>query len=92
MYFSSSELFDLSDPEAQAIAEIPHGFEVGSMVEVPMAQGLPRYGVIKWIGTLPTVKDKLLVAGLELVKTEVLCFSPLNPTNNFYSPVFILHF
>lgn len=65
----------MSDLEAQAIAEIPHGFEVGSMVEVPMAQGLPRYGVIQWIGTLPTVKDKLLVAGLELVKTEVLCLA-----------------
>lgn len=62
----------MSDLEAQAIAEIPHGFEVGSMVEVPMAQGLPRYGVIKWIGTLPTLKDKL-VAGLELVKDTILC-------------------
>lgn len=62
----------MSDLEAQAIAEIPHGFEVGSMVEVPMAQGLPRYGVIKWIGTLPTLKDKL-VAGLELVKDKILC-------------------
>lgn len=72
MYFSSSELFNLSDPEAQVIAEIPHGFEVGSMVEVPMAQGLPRFGVIKWIGTLPTLKDKL-VAGLELVKDTILC-------------------
>lgn len=66
------KLFNLSDLEAQAIAEIPHGFEVGSMVEVPMAQGLPRYGVIKWIGTLPTLKDKL-VAGLELVKDTILC-------------------
>lgn len=72
MYFSSSELFNLSDPEAQVIAEIPHGFEVGLMVEVPMAQGLPRFGVIKWIGTLPTLKDKL-VAGLELVKDTILC-------------------
>lgn len=77
MYFSGSGLFNLSDLEAQAIAEIPHGFEVGSLVEVPMAQGLPRYGVIKWIGTLPTLKDKL-VAGLELVKDTILCFSPLN--------------
>ena len=62
----------MSDLEAQAIAEIPHGFEVGSMVEVPMAQGHPRFGVIKWIGTLPTLKDKL-VAGLELVKDTILC-------------------
>lgn len=71
MYFSSSGLFNLSDLEAQAIAEIPHDFEVGLMVEVPMAQGHPRYGVIKWIGTLPTLKDKL-VAGLELVKDTIL--------------------
>ena len=43
------------------------GLEVGSMVEVPMAEGLPRYGVIRWIGQLPQLKDKL-VAGLELVR------------------------
>ena len=72
MYLSSCGLFNLSDLEVQAIAEIPHGFEVGSMVEVPMAHGLPRYGVIKWIGSLPTLKDKL-VAGLELVKHTILC-------------------
>lgn len=47
--------------------DIPHDLEVGSMVEVPMAEGLPRYGVIRWIGMLPQVKDKL-VAGLELVR------------------------
>ena len=40
------------------------------MVEVPMAQGLPRYGVIRWIGLLPELKDKL-VAGLELVRRIV---------------------
>ena len=47
-----------------------HGLEVGSMVEVPMAAGLPRYGVIRWIGKLPEVKDKL-VAGLELVRERI---------------------
>jgi len=47
--------------------DISHGLELGSMVEVPMAEGLPRYGVIRWIGKLPQVKDKL-VAGLELVR------------------------
>ena len=47
--------------------DIPHGFEVGSMVEVPMTDRLPRYGVIRWIGMLPQLKDKL-VAGLELVR------------------------
>lgn len=51
--------------------DIPHGLEVGSMVEVPMAEGLPRYGVIRWVGNLPQVKDKL-VAGLELVRIEII--------------------
>ena len=54
----------------QMAVDIPHGLEVGSMVEVPMAEGLPRYGVIRWIGNLPQVKDKL-VAGLELVRIEI---------------------
>ena len=43
-----------------------YGLEVGSMVEVPMADGVPRYGVIRWMGSMPQVKEKL-VAGLELV-------------------------
>ena len=43
-----------------------YGLEVGSMVEVPKADGVPRYGVIRWIGNIPQVKEKL-VAGLELV-------------------------
>ena len=43
-----------------------YGLEVGSKVEVPMANGVPRYGVIRWIGNIPQVKEKL-VAGLELV-------------------------
>ena len=37
-----------------------YGLEVGSMVEVP------RYGVIRWMGNMPQVKEKV-VAGLELV-------------------------
>ena len=36
------------------------------MIEVPMADGVPRYGVIRWMGSMPQVKEKL-VAGLELV-------------------------
>ena len=82
MYLSSSGLFNFSDLEARAAVEIPHGFEVGLIVEVPVAQGLPRYGVIKWIGILPDITDKL-VAGLELVKTAVLC---LAFSNHYYSP------
>ena len=43
-----------------------------------MAEGLPRYGVIKWIGSLPSLKGKLVV-GLELVRTvsDVLFFSQM---------------
>ena len=36
------------------------------MVEVPRMKGVPRYGVIRWMGNIPQVKEKL-VAGLELV-------------------------
>ena len=42
------------------------GMEVGSMIQVPMADGVPRYGVIRWVGNMPQVEKKL-VAGLELV-------------------------
>ena len=60
-------IFHPGAEDTQMAVDIPHGLEVGSMVEVPMAEGLPRYGVIRWIGMLPQVKDKL-VAGLELVR------------------------
>ena len=43
-----------------------YSLEVGSKVEVPMADGVPRYGVIRWMGNMPQVKEKV-VAGLELV-------------------------
>ena len=43
-----------------------YGLEVGSKVEVPMAVGVPRYGVIRWMGNMPLVRKKVLV-GLELV-------------------------
>ena len=43
-----------------------YGLEVGSMVEVPRMKGVPRYGVIRWMGNIPQVKGRL-VAGLELV-------------------------
>ena len=43
-----------------------YGLEVGSVVEVPMADGVPRHGVIRWMGNIPQVKGEP-VAGLELV-------------------------
>ncbi|PFX21246.1 Ubiquitin carboxyl-terminal hydrolase CYLD [Stylophora pistillata] len=48
------------------------GLEVGSMVEVPVADGAARCGVIRWIGIIPQVKGKL-VAGLELEEEESAC-------------------
>ena len=47
--------------------EVPHGFQLGTMVEVPVPGGQPTFGVIRWIGNIPEVKDKLF-AGLELVR------------------------
>ena len=43
-----------------------YDLEVGSMVEVTRMEGVPRYGVIRWMGNIPQVKGRL-VAGLELV-------------------------
>ena len=47
--------------------EVPRGFELDTMVEVPVPGGQPTFGVIRWIGNIPQVKDKLIV-GLELVR------------------------
>ncbi|XP_066019125.1 probable serine/threonine-protein kinase drkD isoform X3 [Pocillopora verrucosa] len=49
-----------------------YGMEVGSMVEIPMADGVTKYGVIRWMGNIPQVKEKV-VAGLELEVKESAC-------------------
>ena len=73
-----------SGAEGQTAVDVLHDFKVGSMVEVPMAEGLPRYGVIRWIGQLPQVRDKL-VAGLELVRRIVSkCLSHI-PVGDIYT-------
>ena len=69
-------LNNLSDLEIQAEVDNPEGFDVGSVVEIPMGQDSQRYGVIRWTGTLPSLRDKV-VAGVELVKTAVSCLAPL---------------
>ena len=67
--------------EGQTNVDNPHGFEVGSLVECPMADGPPRHGIIRWIGYLPQVKDKL-VAGVELVGICVTCVFLYSNLNN----------
>ena len=53
-----------------------HNFEVGSMVEVPVAgAGYTRYGVIRWIGNVLSINK--LVAGLELVRKLIEYFLSL---------------
>ena len=49
------------------------GLEVGSMVEVPMTNNRSQHGVIRWIGKLPELKNRL-VAGLELVRQLLVVF------------------
>ena len=60
-----------SGVEDQKTIEVPYGFELGTMVEVPVPGGQPTFGVIRWIGYLPQVKDKL-IAGLELVRNRII--------------------
>ncbi|XP_015748240.1 PREDICTED: ubiquitin carboxyl-terminal hydrolase CYLD-like isoform X3 [Acropora digitifera] len=59
--------------EDQKTVEVPRGFELGTMVEVPThTPGQPTFGVIRWIGYLPQMKDKLIV-GLELEQEISAC-------------------
>ena len=60
----NSKIFPVGDNSTMSV-ENRYGLEVGSMVEVPVG-GVPRYGVIRWMGNIPQVKGRL-VAGLELV-------------------------
>ena len=62
-----------------------YGLEVGSMVEVPVG-GVPRYGVIRWMGNIPQVKGRL-VAGLELV-SEI--YQTVNDTFDFFSSLLLI--
>ena len=59
-----------SGVEGQTNIEVPPGFELGTMVEVAVHGGHPTFGVIRWIGNIPQVKDKLIV-GLELVRKDI---------------------
>ncbi|XP_067052965.1 myosin heavy chain, striated muscle-like isoform X2 [Acropora muricata] len=64
---------EASGVEDQKNIEVPHGFELGTMVEVPVPRGRPTFGVIRWIGNIPQIKDKLIV-GLELEQETSACF------------------
>ena len=56
----------------QATIEAHCDFELGTLVEVPsMRGGNSTFGVIRWIGNIPQVKDKLIV-GLELVRKGII--------------------
>jgi hypothetical protein len=58
----NSDYFEAPDsPEPQK----PHDLGVGSVVEVLC--GVPRYGVIRWIGIVPEDKKPRKVAGIEMV-------------------------
>ena len=63
-----------------------YDLEVGSMVEVTRMEGVPRYGVIRWMGNIPQVKGRL-VAGLELV-SEI--YQTVNDTFDFFSSLLLI--
>ncbi|XP_044175285.1 ubiquitin carboxyl-terminal hydrolase CYLD-like [Acropora millepora] len=58
--------------EDQKNFEVPSGFELGTVVEIPGPEGQPTFGVIRWIGHLPQIKDKIIV-GLELEQKTSAC-------------------
>lgn len=59
-----------SGVEVQKNFEVPSGFELGTVVEIPGPEGQSTFGVIRWIGHLPQIKDKIIV-GLELVRKDI---------------------
>ncbi|XP_022809129.1 probable serine/threonine-protein kinase DDB_G0271682 isoform X1 [Stylophora pistillata] len=61
-----------------------YGLEVGSMVEVPKANVVLRYGVVRWIGSFPQVKEKV-VAGLELEEEESACLDGTFQTKRYFT-------
>ncbi|KAJ8866119.1 hypothetical protein PR048_033643 [Dryococelus australis] len=50
---------------------VSHDLGVGSVVEVTFNKE-PRYGVIRWIGTVPDDRKCRKVAGIEMVCIETL--------------------
>ncbi|XP_074619105.1 ubiquitin carboxyl-terminal hydrolase CYLD-like [Acropora palmata] len=66
------QIEELQGVEGQTNIEVPPGFELGTMVEVAVHGGHPTFGVIRWIGNIPQVKDKLIV-GLELEEETSAC-------------------
>ena len=51
--------------------------ELGSLVQLPAADGTPKYGIIRWIGRLPMLQGE--IAGIELVRhgltVRVVCIA-----------------
>ncbi|XP_015770334.1 PREDICTED: uncharacterized protein LOC107348782 isoform X4 [Acropora digitifera] len=66
------QIEEMQGVEDQTNIEVPPGFELGTMVEVAVHGGHPTFGVIRWIGNIPQVKDKLIV-GLELEQEISAC-------------------
>ena len=60
-----------SGDEEQKNGEVPHSFELGTVVEGPGPKGDSIFGAIRWIGNIPQVKDHLVV-GLELVRKGII--------------------
>ena len=60
-----------SGVEVQTTIEAHCGCELDTPVKVPGPGGHPTFGVIRWIGYLPLVKDKL-IAGVELVRKRII--------------------
>ena len=46
--------------------DLSHGLGVGSLIQIPAADGSVKYGTIKWIGLIANVQGK--IAGIELVR------------------------
>ena len=55
----------------QATIEAHCDFELGTPVEIPVPGGNSTFGVVRWIGNIPQIKDRIIV-GLELVRKGII--------------------
>ena len=62
---------ETSTPVYSVSQENPHQFSIGSTVELQSEP--PRYGVMKWIGSIPNIQGR--IAGVELVSIHACIYS-----------------
>ena len=68
-----------ADPVPPPPPDPHHQFTIGSMVCLDVQKGEPLYGVLQWVGTIPSITGT--IAGVELVSDYEKCAYSFNTIN-----------